>query len=771
MRLLFSSFALPHYHHYYPHHHHYYFCNHHFTNHHFTITTSITFFTTTLATMESYDQTYGYQTYGRQGYGEPDIEAPEPSPYPDTPEALNPFNIIPQYCPVSPLLPGNGTANLGADHAGHAGHIHFGGQEPYDDQDEDEKFGAEESEEPEMAMLEAPEVSELFGLGRGEATPVDVQRLVELGCPPEHIAEATSTFVDMTNLLFRLNETTWEMAGIDLNNVYDIERRQRAALDYEELGTMLTEKDESDILLLMPGNEEALRVMEEDEGVRNNIHNHHTRMRTILENLVRFMLAIGNRHVLPDLMKGWDFGSRGDALTAYVGIAHGPNGEHYSYVGSATATNPKSGAIGEVPPGPDLPPAVGYHLREYFAGGREPTLPWKVCWKILSAVGMMASEANINAVRQLGTSILQEMGVTYRTQHHDYLLKRCVLWVAIIQQAEEQNLVTGPMDHRYRIQSRALDWGKVSERAEKIAPADLRGKYTAYACRYMYNSSDNQDFNQKVPLRWNWERLAGGLPMTFVQHRPIVYHPEPIQARIKQICKAVLIACLQPHGFLYRRETIARLSASSGSTPTALITHVIDQLRTDVSHCSAVDIQEGAWDDEALKYSIETEFRRIFKDAETNFSWDEIELWKNLPAFETCWEQDDDVQMTGIDSAVEARRHLPEPLPLPHNADGQLKLLLECHVDPEVVKETGTGVPRPGPGPRPKNIREEQPFELRGGDGEPARRSLFFWTSSLPQRRKLHQALREEEARNKGKTDGDALLPVRSVFHGAHSLD
>lgn len=79
------------------------------------------------------------------------------------------------------------------------------------------------------------------------------------------------------------------------------------------------------------------------------------------------------------------------------------------------------------------------------------------CEEILVSAGLGVTAGLKTALRGFYRGILVEHGQVYEGQYPKWLKKLAILWVAIIQQAEELDLVSGPDDGLYKLEEGGLN--------------------------------------------------------------------------------------------------------------------------------------------------------------------------------------------------------------------------------------------------------------------------------------------------------------------------
>ncbi|KAM5342939.1 hypothetical protein ACJ41O_013905 [Fusarium nematophilum] len=388
-------------------------------------------------------------------------------------------------------------------------------------------------------------------------------------------------------------------------------------------------------------------------------------------------------------------------------------------------------------------PALTQKLQSHFDKTGDRTLLVKACNDLLEADNWPKTVANVQALRGMYADILEAHGFEYRTQHQEYLLMYSSLWVGIIQGAEEQGLVTRPDDDRYQVAGNALDWVNVSQTAQRIAPPDLRRKFTKDSCHRMFEEGDrNNYFNQKVLLRPNWDRLRCGLPQFFASPRTTMRHPRHIQLRIGHICRVKLFQEMARNDRIeVTLDDVVRLKSAKPPTIKHLREPILQQLEQDISLCPSVQVQDGAWDDEAFRYNVYQELKRAFKELKRGLDQADARRWEKLEELGPDWaDPQGKVDLpVRYDELEEPETHeRPSLASSQGGLDGYLQLLLAGHVEPDKITHVVNKTAKHSRDSTPKNSPEDEAeeFELLNLDGTPARSGLFSVASARKGRRR-----------------------------------
>ncbi len=91
-------------------------------------------------------------------------------------------------------------------------------------------------------------------------------------------------------------------------------------------------------------------------------------------------------------------------------------------------------------------------LREFWQQTNERRLSGAKCEEILVAPGLAVAASLKTSLRAFYLGIFDEHGQVYEGLYHIWLEKLATLWVAIIQQAEELDLVRSPDDSLYTLE-------------------------------------------------------------------------------------------------------------------------------------------------------------------------------------------------------------------------------------------------------------------------------------------------------------------------------
>ncbi|KAF4944460.1 hypothetical protein FSARC_14671 [Fusarium sarcochroum] len=380
-------------------------------------------------------------------------------------------------------------------------------------------------------------------------------------------------------------------------------------------------------------------------------------------------------------------------------------------------------------------------LKEVFHERRLLSLLPADCEPILKENDIQVTRTTINALRELySNNILREHGLEYLTRYQANQLKKSILFVAIIREAEARGLVYED-DGIYTVQDNGLDWVNVAEIGQEIAPDGLKDLYTEEDCEKLYKSTRMVDFKEKVALAPNWDRLRLGVPKTFVKSRRQMRHPLPIKLRMVDICRHIMYSDMKDRAYIdHREEDMVKVRPNTQPTLTHLAKPVTQQLRKDVTLSTRVQVKDGAWHDPTLRDNVITELNRAFNQLRSGISHEEAASWKSLQKLKAGW-ADPPADESGLETPLEpfhasARGDFHTPS---HETRENVELLKEHHVDPPRISKGDLRINERIVAQRdvrweanrraqdmfdPDHISED-PFELRDRDGQTVRRTLF----------------------------------------------
>lgn len=149
-------------------------------------------------------------------------------------------------------------------------------------------------------------------------------------------------------------------------------------------------------------------------------------------------------------------------------------------------------------------------LEAHFKEGGDITLTRKEYRSILASEDAPETPSNVGALQELYADVLRGHNKQYLTAPMLRLRNDTTLWSAIISEAEEEGLASGPKNDTYHLDMSNLDWHSVSQRAQSAATPESRKYFsTAADCKKVYNSGKARDFDRKALYRPNWEILRG----------------------------------------------------------------------------------------------------------------------------------------------------------------------------------------------------------------------------------------------------------------------
>jgi hypothetical protein len=191
-------------------------------------------------------------------------------------------------------------------------------------------------------------------------------------------------------------------------------------------------------------------------------------------------------------------------------------------------------------------PELFQRLRDHFNKTHDLALSEQECKDMLKADNRSFARPDICTLRRLYATVLNEHGLTYKTPYQEFLYTRCVLWCSIIAVAEKG--LVWPLDGKYHVEIGSLDWVKVSEVAQNIAPAAMREQFTRVKCMELpgRNCEVSRVENQSL-LRRGFIVLIGRLQRAFltsllIQEQSSSF-PKPSGSEFKT-CVGMLFLCI-----------------------------------------------------------------------------------------------------------------------------------------------------------------------------------------------------------------------------------
>ncbi len=123
-------------------------------------------------------------------------------------------------------------------------------------------------------------------------------------------------------------------------------------------------------------------------------------------------------------------------------------------------------------------------------------------------------------MRRCFRKVLQERGLVYETpkgRHIRDLLP--ILW-GLAQNIKESDLILGEQNEMYIVHWIAIDWCRVAQLAQKIAPKSAKIVYSATLCsQYAARSYTNSIFRELFPYKLNFDRILGMLDDFYIFNR------------------------------------------------------------------------------------------------------------------------------------------------------------------------------------------------------------------------------------------------------------
>lgn len=130
--------------------------------------------------------------------------------------------------------------------------------------------------------------------------------------------------------------------------------------------------------------------------------------------------------------------------------------------------------------------------------------------KVLLQAGLGTSSSFRNALRACYRAILDDYGQVYEGRYHKWLKKHAILWVAIIQQAEEFRRVSDPYDGLCHLEEGGLNWSGISDTARKLAIPDLCELYSKQGCiELIRGNKSDQQLTESILYQCKWDHLRG----------------------------------------------------------------------------------------------------------------------------------------------------------------------------------------------------------------------------------------------------------------------
>ncbi|KAJ4327965.1 hypothetical protein N0V84_001640 [Fusarium piperis] len=397
-----------------------------------------------------------------------------------------------------------------------------------------------------------------------------------------------------------------------------------------------------------------------------------------------------------------------------------------------------------------LTPELKAKLEARFDETKDPTLPEKERRRLLALEGVSDTPTNSKALQDLYATVLWEHGEQFLTYQLLRTKKNCILFSAMIEEAEHEKLANGPHGNSYHLEASLLNWDHVSQKAQDRAEEGLRKYFATGAdCRKLYNGGKN-DFFKNAMYKTNWETLRKGVPKTLAKAEREPRYPAPVSERLREICQKIVYQHMARQRLIEETPTSVQLPNQPVRNQGLFVGPVIEQLKHDVGISTSLEVADGVWEGQTLKGRVGRLISRVIKDLKAGLTRSDADLWANLKEVDSKWAEPQtaatDMDILLPELPQQPRRQATQTL-APGDDDSQdeiFQVLLEKHVSPDrIIKVTqraslyglrknGEVVPTAGDIPH----FGQDPFSLCGPDGQPPAGSAFTAESAEPQSRK-----------------------------------
>lgn len=123
-------------------------------------------------------------------------------------------------------------------------------------------------------------------------------------------------------------------------------------------------------------------------------------------------------------------------------------------------------------------------------------------------------------MRQCFRNVLRDNGLVYETGHGQRIRSLFPILWGLAQHVKESDLILGEQNEGYIIHWIAIDWCRVAQLAQKIAPKSANIVYSATLCsQYAARGYENSIFREVLPYKLNFDRILGMLDDFYIFNR------------------------------------------------------------------------------------------------------------------------------------------------------------------------------------------------------------------------------------------------------------
>jgi hypothetical protein len=158
----------------------------------------------------------------------------------------------------------------------------------------------------------------------------------------------------------------------------------------------------------------------------------------------------------------------------------------------------------------EVTPELRRDLEDFFDKEGALTLNYKPAETLLKKHGRIYTRSSVEAARGAYADILHGHQLEYMTRQQLRSLTLSTLAVAIIQEAEDREIVY--LDGGcYHFEEAELDWVNVERRAKLIAPEHMKSMYSRAKCEEAFKHAHYRYFFSVMTIDVNWNRLRSKL--------------------------------------------------------------------------------------------------------------------------------------------------------------------------------------------------------------------------------------------------------------------
>lgn len=123
-------------------------------------------------------------------------------------------------------------------------------------------------------------------------------------------------------------------------------------------------------------------------------------------------------------------------------------------------------------------------------------------------------------IKQCFRKMLRDIGLVYETNNGQRLRSLLPILWGLAQHTKESDLILGEQDEGYIIHWIAIDWYRVAQLAQRIAPKSAKMVYSATLCsQYAARTHLKSIFRESFPYKPNFDRILGMLDDFYIFNR------------------------------------------------------------------------------------------------------------------------------------------------------------------------------------------------------------------------------------------------------------